>query len=406
MSINTPNQALLPTILQILTATKHKMNIEFSNTTTQIHAIFLIFLFIISMVLAPWGTTYAADTAGKKWNPGHYYGIMTSRKNDPDYLARVYNELDETPTLRGLYIRYRWAELEPTKWDYDFTSIDQRLAELTAKGKRLIIAVETKSFDPEVVLVPDYVKTEKYDGGIFAYHSHGDSADEINGYNVKLWNNNVRYRLTKLAEALGEHYNAHPNFEAIGLLETAMGQPIEAIADYQVDKFYENLMNVNIAMSTHFPNTMTFQNLNFPHHIIESFVSQLREMGSALAVPDVRPGDPILGRDEPDRPKGIYTYYPTHSGIMPLMLQVEHNNYINTRRDGSGHEPTIPELLRFARHDLKTNYLVWARISSKYDEVLQVMNWDNQTRDAAGGLDQTCPTVYSLCINNDEATQN
>ncbi len=397
MSVQTHNQELLSTILRALTATKPRVDTSLFISTRQICITLMVLLFMINMVLAPWGTAYAAGTA-VKWHPGHYYGILTAKKNDARYLNMVYDELKETPALRGIIIRYRWVELEPKKGDYDFTSIDQRLAELSAQqGKRLIIMVETKTFDPEFALVPNYLKAGKYDGGIFPYHSHGESKNIINGYNIKLWNNNVRHRLTELIKALGEHYNAHPKFEGIGLGETAMGQPINAISSNQVDKFYENLINVNVAMSTHFPNTMTFQNLNFPHRIMESFVSQLSEMGAALAVPDVRPDDPILGRDEPNRPKGIYTYYPTHSGVMPLILQVEHNNYLNTRRDGSGHKPTIPELLRFARDDLKANYIFWVRIANNHDEVLEVLNWRKQTSNPAGGLGRACPAVYSSC---------
>ncbi|MBA3754938.1 MAG: glycoside hydrolase, partial [Nitrosomonas sp.] len=207
------------------------INTNLSTAARQlyVHIILTGLLFITSIVLIPWTTVYAADTKTPrvttpvKWHPGHYYTLMSAGKNNPKHLTQIYKELKETPALRGLQIRYEWAELESAEGVYNFTSIDQRLAELAAQKKRLIVLLQIKSFDPKKALVPDYLKTEIYDGGVFPFkYQH---SNVIEGYNIKLWNPQIHNRFVALVSALGKRFNSHPYFEGIGLTETSTGQP-------------------------------------------------------------------------------------------------------------------------------------------------------------------------------------
>ena len=149
------------------------INTNLSIAAKQLYA--YIILIVLFTVLVPWKTVYAADTQTPpvitpvKWHPGHYYTLMSAGKNNPKHLTQIYKELKETPALRGVQIRYEWAELESAEGVYNFTSIDQRLAELTAQKKRLIVLLQIKSFDPKTALVPNYLKAEIYDGGVFPF---------------------------------------------------------------------------------------------------------------------------------------------------------------------------------------------------------------------------------------------
>ena len=109
---------------------------------------------------------------------------MSSGKNKPDYLQQVYSELKSTPALRGMQVRYSWAELEKSFGVYDFTSIEKRLAELTARNKRLIILLELKSWGIDTDLVPSYVTSSPiYEQGIFAFSR--DGSDTITGNSMR-----------------------------------------------------------------------------------------------------------------------------------------------------------------------------------------------------------------------------
>lgn len=361
--------------------------------------VLLLILFIISMVWVPLGTAHAvgATSSSVKWHPGHYYTIM-GNKNNSTYLTKVYSELKSTPALRGVQIRYTWAELETSYGVYDFTSIDKRLAELAAQDKRLVIMLQMKSFDPKISPVSDYLKAPEYEGGIFNFSSNGGGT--ITGYNIKLWNPNILSRLVKLFEALGNRYNSHPYFEGIGLTETSMGTSTKPITSAQINDFYDNLLIANQRMRKFFPNTMTFQFTNYPRPILKSFIGNLGLMGTGLGGPDTFIEDPGLNFPGNEySPSGVYSYYPKLSGIVPLTPSVMQSNYKNTKWDGTGYEPTVSELLTFARNNLKANYIFWTRDPAYFPKVLDMLNRTDQISDPAGGLDPTCPSAYSSCDN-------
>lgn len=360
--------------------------------------VFLIALVLcISMILVPLGAVAASDSTAVKWHPGHYYIIKGSRKNNTEYLSQVYSELDATPALKGMMIRYFWMDLEDSEGVYDFSSIDKRLAELTARGKRLVIQVQTKSFNGRQV-VPNYLKTAEYEGGEFYTSDYGST--QIRGRNIKLWNLQVRDRLIALFKAMGERYNSHPNFEGISMIETAMGNPKEPLSIAQVAEFYNNKIIVHQQMRLFFPNTMTIQEVNYPRSILASFVGSLKDIGTALSSPDtfIEEEGLLYEITKFDLDKGIYNYYADFSGMIPMVPTVMPKNYKNTKGDGSGYVPTVSQLLAFARDELKANYIFWTR-EAHYLQVLEVLNQSAQkTTDGAGGLNPVCPASYSSCV--------
>ncbi|PSJ17956.1 glycoside hydrolase [Nitrosomonas supralitoralis] len=354
--------------------------------------------FCVWLILAPLGVVAATpNSSAVKWHPGHYYIIKGSRKNNTAYLSKVYSELDATPVLNGMMIRYFWADLEDSNGVYDFSSIDKRLAELTDRGKRLVIQVQTKSFNGRQV-VPNYLKKTEYEGGEFYISNFG--GNEIAGRNIKLWNPQVRDRLIALFKAMGERYNSHPNFEGIGMIETAMGQPMEPLTNEQVTAFYDNVIYVQKQMRLFFPNTMTIQEVNYPRSILATFVGSLKDVGTALSSPDtfLEQKSLLYQSTENDHNKGIYNYYSDYAGMIPMVPTIMSKNYKNTKSDGSGYVPTISQILAFARDTLNANYIFWTR-EKHYAQVLEVLNMSAQKNAPAGGLNPTCPAAYSSCVD-------
>ena len=388
--------------MRVISHTEPKNSTSFSMVVRQMHSILVAILFIISMIWISFGTAHAVvvGTPGSvKWHPGHYYAIMSSGKNKPDYLQQVYSEMKATPALRGMQVRYNWAELEKSFGVYDFTSIEKRLAELTARNKRLIILLELKSWGIDTDLVPNYVTSNPiYEQGIFAFSRDGSAT--ITGSNIKLWNPKVRDRLAALISALGKRFNSHEYFEGIGLTETSLGYPIKPLTSTQKDDYYDNLLVINKKMRASFPNTMTFQFTNHPRSLLTTLVDDLKGMGSALGCPDVFIEDPGLNYPGSQySPPGLYKYYPKNSGLMPLIVKVEPANYRDTRWDNKGYQPTVSELHNFARDNLKVNYIFWVRDNDYYKKVLEMLNWNQQKINPSGGLRSACPENYTTCIN-------
>ncbi|SEF99639.1 glycoside hydrolase [Nitrosomonas ureae] len=369
-----------------------------NKSNNHAHILQVLLLFLMGMILMPLNAVAATmDPTAVKWHPGHYYIIRGAKKNNADYLSEVYSELNATPALKGMMIRYFWNDLEKAKGVYDFSSIDKRLAELSARGKRLVIQVQTKSFNGRQV-VPNYMKTVEYEGGEFNISDYGNNV--VTGRNIKLWNSQVQNRLTALFKAMGKRYNSHPYFQGIGMIETAMGVPIKPLTNAQIAEFYNNKINVQKQMRLSFPNTMTIQETNYPRPILASFVGKLRNIGTALSSPDLFIEEKGLNFQgtKYDPHKGVYNYYEDFSGLIPMVPTVMPDNYKNTRGDGKGYVPTVSQILVFARDKLNANYIFWTR-EKHYKQVLEVLNWKEQRNTRAGGLNAACPRAYSSCVN-------
>ncbi|WP_297325398.1 glycoside hydrolase [Nitrosomonas sp.] len=379
--------------MQIENIIKIRVNTTSTHLAKKIHNTLTTLLFTLSIILATWGT-YAIGAVTPnpiKWHPGHYVMLVSPGQDSAYYMDQIYNELDTYSAIRGIAIRYNWAELEPAKGVYDFASIDKHLTELAARDKRLIILLEIKSFDPNEILIPDYLKAAIYEGGVFAH---------TKGYNLKLWNTAVRDRLGALVRALGKHLNAHPNFEGFGLQETAMGQPLKPLTSAQIDTYYKNLLSINQRMRNNFPNTMTFQLTNYPRGILDSLINELKTMGATLGATDIFPQEPGLNfPGSKHSPRGLYTYFPQLNGVIPLLAQVEKANYENTKHDDTGYQPTITELFNFGKDKLHANYILWTRSPGYYDDVLLMLNQTAQKSTLSGGLNSACPTSIASCID-------
>lgn len=395
-------------ITKFLQLNKFNAN-RFTPFIKQTYALLIIFLLAFSTILIPWKTAHAAAmTTPVKWHPGHYMVLVGNAKNNPNfsrYMNKVYSELDQTPALRGVVVRYTWGEIETAKGLYDFTSIDKLLSALKAKDKRLVILLEKKATAPSLdrvqqiqkTLVPAYARETMYEGGIYGLTTAFSKT--VDGYGVKLWNSNIHERLRLLIQALGARYNDHTHFEGIGLTESIMGRPVATFTSAQTDQYYKNQLEINVRLRNNFPNTMVFQYLNFPRSILQSYIDTFKANGIALGNPDVFIEDETLlypGRK--NSPRGVYTYYPENSEIMPLVVQIEKPNFENTKFDGTGYTPTIPELLNFARDYLKVNYLFWTRLPQYNSEVLSILNWKSQNSVPSGGLNSVCPNAYLSCI--------
>jgi hypothetical protein len=357
--------------------------------------IWIALLVALSVVFIPFGQALAAAV---KWHPGHYYQLEGhAGKDKQSYLNQVYGELQSHPSLRGAVIRYKWGELEKTKGKYDFTEIAKRLSELAAKKKRLIVLLHIKSTgdDTEKTLVPAYLKSAEYDGGLYAMKSDYNGI----GYGTKLWDPQVRDRMIALVQALGKRFNDEPYFEGIGFTENIIGRTVKPVTSAQVNNFYDNLLSINKALKNSFPNTLTFQFLNYPRDILPTYINAFKQNGAALGNPDVFLEDPGLNFPGTKHANpGVYTYYPKLSGKIPLVVQVEKANYLDTRHDGVGHKPTVNQLFNFARDQLEVNYIFWTRTPKYYPKVLELLNFKAQKANPSGGLKSTCPSVYASCV--------
>lgn len=350
-----------------------------------------------------------------KWHPGHYYTLTAI---NPSYLKTVLGEMAANPILRGIQVRYSWNDLETSEGVYNFKAIEDLLAQLKSNKIQLVLLIHFKSFNSTNIGVPDYIAQEsKYEGGIFPYN-HGKDKDgnptPLAGYTAKLWNPYVRDRYIALFDALGKKFNSHPNLEGIGVTETSIGQPMINITSAQESLLFSNMIKVHQAMRAQFPNTMTYQFVNYPRSVLRSFIEGLKNTGTSLGGPDIFLTDPGLTmQGNPNTSDGVYSYYPKLSGIVPLTPSIQHQDYATTNPNNPslGYQPSLTELYEFGKNNLKANYLFWTRNTDilpgqtqpNYQRVLNFLKTQSDiTNDPtkAGGLKSECPSAYAGCSQN------
>lgn len=364
-----------------------------------------------------------------KWHPGHYYtilpGDLPTTPWREEQLEIVYNELKATPALKGLQIRLMWDQLEGSRGVYTFGVIDKMLTRLAAMNKKLVVQVKLRGFDKSETIVPDYMKTAEFEGGFFKYGDYcglNCTPTAWHGNGLRLWNANVKARLLALMKALGNKYNSHPHFQGIGFIETAFGIPLAGqgvtIDSAKYYNWFANSLEVNRQTRLFFPNTMVMQETNFPIDMIKDYIqdnpNSLVKNGIALSCPDTFSEDEGLNRTfgVSGGPAGVFAYFKRYAGVVPIAPTVMRRNYqwtSNDFNDTTGHEPTIMEILTFARDELHSNYIFWNRISVNgidyYKRVLNTLNSVAIKNDpsGAGTLSITCPSMYDSCDTGAES---
>lgn len=332
-----------------------------------------------------------------KWHPGHYITLPSGQGNDPSFMRDALNELEGNAALRGIQKRYSWAQLEPTKDRYDFSGIEKDLELLAARGKQLVVLLQLKTFSKDHESIPEYLKTEAYDGGTFELDVRADGNFRKNartGSGLKLWHPAVRERLIALACAMGRELNEQPHLEAVAITETAIGQPRVALTREQVDGYFDSLVAVHRAWRVAFPNTVTLQFVNYPRSHIEAFTKAITGFGAGVGGPDTFLADRGLEA-------GAYKLYPALAGVVPLAPSVQPENYAARQHRGPRNPPSPEEIYDFARTRLSANYIFWTRrlvgTDQPWFDVLKFIQSPAFPRDPAGGLAAACPRAFESC---------
>lgn len=366
----------------------------------------------------------------------HFGNYIAQFKNTN--LSTVVSELTAYPAFRGWQVRYNPRDLEGDFGNYSigFAAIDAVLA-LLPPDKRLIILLEFKSIDQTTRenaehVVPDYMLSPTYDGGEFLYDSTNDGNQTgvgpgAGGYQVKMLNANVRNRLAALAQALGERYNNHPQFEGIGVVEAAFQNPMVTLPTDWYDQQWIGLIKWAEALKLYLPNCFVYMFINYLRSHLDRAINGgvfgsvsagqynfvgLKNAGIGMGGPNTLPNEyglggydstktpPVIGGNTP----GVYSYYDDMSNQIPLCPSQQRPDFLatNLAKNAGSHVPTVEEVLNYARDNLFANYRFitratasgsnpdsWATVKAYYDANPSLKN------DVTGGLNTAKPACYA-----------
>jgi len=324
-----------------------------------------------------------------KWHPGHYI-LLYSNQQEPKYFSEVTNDLTKNSIFRGIQKKYFWNKLEPTFGSYDFSEIRSDLANLANIKKQLVLSVQAESFITSEKLVPPYLLTDEYGGGVYPINTG-------TGFNVAYYNKNVQARMVALVEALGKEFDRHPNLEAVNFEETSPSRQESDWNRTYINDYIAGMLRVSSAAKTAFPNTVIIQYVNYPESSLPTIVSTLLAKGIGMGGPDVY-------RNNSSLMQGVYSYYPTVNGLLPIGMAVDYRNYDSSTGSTPYDKPTVASIFDFATTAIKPNYLFWLRRTAEpangsnyWGDVLNYLPNFDTSISPTGGLVASCPSLVAPC---------
>jgi hypothetical protein len=170
-----------------------------------------------------------------KWNPGHYMAagtVLYAGRTISSVQAEM-DDLNGQDSILGYRLWITWGALEPQQGKYDFSTVDAVLARLKSsynKPKRLVIGLwlygQGALGSSDVRVMPAYIQQGTQYGNSPVAGSHGwwgkSAAGASTGmYAPALYNAAVMDRFIAMMQALGQHLDSDPMFEAVYIQEDA-----------------------------------------------------------------------------------------------------------------------------------------------------------------------------------------
>jgi len=273
--------------------------------------------------------------------PGHYIAL-----NDWDGTAEMLDSI--RPGVTGLHKRYYWKDIEPAPGNYDFSAINTDLQLAKAKGVQLVAMIVDKTFTAGDNPLPPYLASYALpliDGG----------------YVSRRWSPYVIQRLGLLMQAMGNRFDANPNFEGVAIQESSLGisPATEAATGYAPGIYRDALIRILKNARATFPTAQVFWYMNFlegGNTLIGDIANAIVPFKIAMGGPDVLPDNTALNT-------WAYPYYGQFAGRLTLFGSIQNASYAHLHANTWYPTKywTMGELYWWAKTKLCVNYLFWNR---------------------------------------------
>lgn len=288
----------------------------------------------------------ASPTSGKKWHPGHY--VLAYEDNGVGNLDKI----NGNPNFKGINAWHYWREIESGKGAYNFNEMATELAKARSMGKQYWLTMMFKTFATKhTPCVPNYMLTAEYQGGqSVRYNADGSVKYCI----AKVWVPAVQARLNALYSALGERFDADPNFEGIATSENSLSgtNGMSNPSGYTLQNYTNGLRSGMAALARAFPRSQVSVTVNWVKQQLDQMIPYAHSLGIGIGCPDMVP--PIAGQVTTES----YAYYPSYYGKMPLAVNVE-GGVKSVLQSGRF---TLTDLYNFGvvnPSGLRVNYMFW-----------------------------------------------
>ncbi len=222
------------------------------------------------------------EPSAKRWNPGHYLKTQGNhaKSNQGGYWSDVNDSIntrvEDIPEILGAYVTIAWGVFNPVGSTYSWSEIDEVLASLTDKGKRLILELSYKSFT----------------SGGAGLEAPSDLSGEIertnSGWFAGVHRANVMDRYISAVEAIADRYDSHDNFEIMTNAETAPSFGSNEPGDYSKGSFAVQLRRLYSAAAQVFVKSNYCPLVNHLGKEVPDLVEEIYQLRIGLGGPDAR----------------------------------------------------------------------------------------------------------------------
>jgi len=323
----------------------------------------------------------SSNPAGKKWNPGHYLKVQgnSAQADREDYFSSVtrsFAKLDDSALLRGAQVKYAWGMLEPSLGVYDWETVYRHLEYLSARGKKMILTIDTKCFSSDCTnLAPRDLTGE-------VFRTSRETPTQI----IEIWEAKNMDLFIRFWRALGAEFDSNPDVEMIIGSESTASLAGDAPAGFSKAEYAQQLRRMYTAQASAFDSTNIVAMVNFLSDEVSNLVEHAYTEGAGRGMPDVGDSDGtvIFRGDCVDKECGERDYREL----------VPHFGLISYSTLNGGHgtaTDTPPEIIDFGMANRITHYS-W--ISSGKNED----SWDNvifEIESRVRTVHTACPRAYT-----------
>lgn len=277
-----------------------------------------------------------------------------------DHHLKSYQKILENPCVSGAQIIYTWKELEPKKDIYNFSQIKKDINFLNTIHKKLFIQIQDRSFQPNIINIPDYMRNQKiYHGGIaMQFDFPGESKPITEGWVARVWDPAVRERFQILFKKLSAQFDGQ--IYCINLPETAVDfDPDHPPEGFTSDKYFNGeLENIN-ALRAAFHQSIVMQYVNFfpgewnnDHHYMSKLFADAVKYHISLGGPDIIPY-------RKGQMKNSYPFFHQYKNkIAEVGMAVQQPDY-SYKKSGKNNFYKFSDFYFFARDYLGASILFW-----------------------------------------------
>jgi hypothetical protein len=301
-----------------------------------------------------------------------YFGRDRSRISETEFL--------ETESIIGAQLKYTWPELEPERDRYDLQPILEDLAFLEQHGKALFVQLQDVSFEERIVNVPDYLRSDPaFGGGVARQYSFEDDDETVpvaEGWVARRWDPAVRDRFIKLLQVLGREFDGR--IEGVSFPETSIGFGDGKFhpPGYTYQSYYEGVKTLMSAAGDAFPTSHVIQYANFMpgEELPDNDRGYLRGIYEHADSIGVGVGGPDLLPHRWFQRVNSLALIEARSPSTVAGVAVQWGN-LDDRNRATGERVTVGELYRFARDELRLDYIFWGTQEPYYsDDILPYLS--------------------------------